>query len=160
MLMDHRQSGEHGIARALESNRLTVDPDLPFVRVVEPEQDVHQGRFAGPVLAEQRVNLTATNGELDAVIGDDAGKPLDDLPHLDCWRGAVAVPDRHGLTIRLFPLATRPEKVARWLGCWKFDSPCPVTLPPCDLRPTRSAWQPLRARPARRQPTLPRSPAP
>ncbi len=93
MLVDHRQPGEHGISRALEPHRLTVDPDLAFVRVVQPEQDVHQGRFAGAVLAQQRVDLAATNGELDAVVGDDPGEPLDDPPHLDCRRGAVAVPD-------------------------------------------------------------------
>ena len=95
VLVDHRQPGEHGIARALEPHRLTVDPDLALVRVVEPEQDVHQGRFAGAVLAQQRVDLAATNGELDAVVGDDSGESLDDPPHLDRRRGAVAVPDRH-----------------------------------------------------------------
>ena len=44
VLVDHGQPGQHGISRALEPHRLTVDPDLALVRVVQPEQDVHQGR--------------------------------------------------------------------------------------------------------------------
>ena len=122
MLVDHGQPGEHGIARALEPHRLTVDPDLALVRVVQPEQDVHQGRFAGAVLAEQGVDLAATNGELDAVVGDDAGESLDDPPHLDCRRGAVAVPDRHGASVRMPPLPARRETGAGWRVSCERDS--------------------------------------
>src|SRR5215212_3583867 len=107
MLVDHRQPGEHSVSSAVKSDRLTIDPDLTFVRVVEPEQDVHQGRFAGAVLAQQSVNLAATNRELDAVIGHDTGEPLDDPPHLDCGRGAVAVLDCHDHPISIPPLSSR-----------------------------------------------------
>ena len=83
VLVDHRQPGQHGVSRVLEPHRLAVDPNLALVRVIQPEQDVHQGRLAGAVFTQQRVNLAPANGKLDAIVGHDTGKPLDDPPHLD-----------------------------------------------------------------------------
>ena len=81
---------------------------------------------AGAVLAEQRVNLAATNGELDAVVGDDSGEPLDDPPHLDRRRGTVVVPDRHAA-------ANSPLRRERVAGGRESAS---AALPPIDpLRP-------------------------
>ena len=96
VLVDHGQPGEHGIARVVEADRLAVDADLPLVRVVQPKEDVHQGRFAGAVLAEQGVDLALAHGELDPIVGDDAGEPLDDPPHLDRGRRCPASVIRHG----------------------------------------------------------------
>jgi hypothetical protein len=66
---------------------LAVQEDLPLVRACEPVEDVHQGGLAGPVLAQQGVDLTGPHVEVDAVIGDDARVPLGDAAHLE--RGRV-----------------------------------------------------------------------
>ena len=46
--------------------------DLALVRAGEPVEDVHQGRLAGPVLAEERVDLAGPDLEVDVVVGDHA----------------------------------------------------------------------------------------
>ena len=40
-----------------ELDLLAVEQDLALVRLQQPVQDVHQGRLAGAVLAEQGVHL-------------------------------------------------------------------------------------------------------
>ena len=89
VLVDHGQPGEHGVARVLESDRLTVDQNLALIGVIQPEEDVHQGRLAGAVFAEQGVDLALLDGELDAVVGNDTGESFDDSPHFDRRRRPV-----------------------------------------------------------------------
>ena len=50
--------------------RLAVDQDLAGVRVDQAVEDVHQGRLAGAVLADQRVDLAGAHVEVDVVVGD------------------------------------------------------------------------------------------
>ena len=54
------------------------------------------GLIAGAILSKQGVNLAALDNQVDAVVRDNAGEPLDDSPHLDCWRRWRAVLGRHG----------------------------------------------------------------
>ena len=49
----------------------------------QPVQDVHQGRLAGAVLAEQGVDLAGPDVEVDPVVRDDAGIALGDPAHLE-----------------------------------------------------------------------------
>ena len=72
MLVHHPDAGVDRGARRAELHRLARDHDLALVRVVEPVEDVHQGRLAGAVLAEQRVDLALAEVEVDVVVGDDA----------------------------------------------------------------------------------------
>ena len=60
-----------------------VDEDLTRVRAGQPVQDVHQGRLAGAVLAEQRVDLTRPDVQVDRIVGDDARIAFGDAPHLE-----------------------------------------------------------------------------
>ena len=64
-------------------NRLAVQPDLALVGVVEPVEDVHEGRLAGAVLAEERVHLALGELEVDAVVGEDSREPLRDSLELE-----------------------------------------------------------------------------
>ena len=57
--------GECSVAGGREAN-------LALVRRVEAVEDVHQGRLARPVLAEQRVHLAGQEVEVDAVVRDDS----------------------------------------------------------------------------------------
>src|SRR6478609_4123799 len=81
--MHHAQPGGNGIARTMKVRRLTIDENCALVLVRQTEKHIHQGRFAGAVFPEERVNLPLTDTQIDAVIGDDARKPLDDAEHLD-----------------------------------------------------------------------------
>jgi hypothetical protein len=56
--------------------RLSVHADLALVRAVQPVEDRHQRRLAGPVLAQQGVNLTLPQIEVDPVVRDDRTEPL------------------------------------------------------------------------------------
>ena len=51
MLMDHADAYGQRIPRAVEMNRCAVKQDLASIRSVKAGQDVHQGAFAGTVLA-------------------------------------------------------------------------------------------------------------
>jgi hypothetical protein len=61
-------------------------------------EDLHQGRFAGPVLPEQGVDLARLHDEVDAVIRQQFAITLGDAPQLDEGHGgarAVAHAPRH-----------------------------------------------------------------
>ena len=89
VLMHHPDAGvDRGLRRA-ELDRLARDHDLALVRVVEPVEDVHQGRLAGTVLAEQRVDLALAQVEVDVVVGHGARKALGDVAHLEHGSGGV-----------------------------------------------------------------------
>ena len=60
------------VGRAGDPDRLAVEEDLALVGRGQPVQDVHEGRLAGAVLAEQRVDLARADVEVDAVVRDDA----------------------------------------------------------------------------------------
>ena len=81
MLVNHAKTGLDRLPGVVEMHRLAVDEDFAFVRVVEPEQEVHQRRLAGAVFAKQGVDLARPDREVDAIVGDDPGKPLDDVAH-------------------------------------------------------------------------------
>src|SRR5262249_54300000 len=51
----------------------------------EAVEDVHQGRLAGAVLAEQGVDLAGPDLEIDVVIGDHARVTLGDAAHFQRW---------------------------------------------------------------------------
>ena len=87
VLVDHPETGRDRVARRAERDRRPVEEDLARIRPVEPRQDVHQRALAGPVLAEQRVDLARAQVEINLVVGDDAGERLDDAAHLERGHG-------------------------------------------------------------------------
>src|SRR5690606_4643341 len=96
--------------------RLAVEAHLALVGPVEAEEDVHEGRLARPVLAQQGVDLTALDGEVHALARDDAGEPLGDAPELDLHR-ALRVGARR---------STQPSSGDVWISpsmiCWRSSS--------------------------------------
>ena len=60
-------------------------------RLQQPVEDLHQGRLAGAVLAEQRVDLAGADLEVDAVVGGEVAEALDDAVGPVERRGADAV---------------------------------------------------------------------
>ena len=76
------------IPRAIASDGPVSLTSVPSMRILpssggEPVEDVHQGGLAGAVLAEQRVDLTRPDVQIDRLVGDDARVALRDAPHLE-----------------------------------------------------------------------------
>ena len=57
--------------------------NLALVRRLQAEQDAHQRRLAGAVLAHHAVDLAPLGGEIDAVVGEEAAIALDDADGCD-----------------------------------------------------------------------------
>ncbi len=71
---------------------LAVDQNFAAVRLVDAGHDLDQGRFAGAVLAEQRMNLAGFEREGNVVERLRRGEALGDVPHLeDGHPGAVPI---------------------------------------------------------------------
>ena len=83
VLVHHPDARVDRGARRAEPHRLALDQDLALVGVVEPVEDVHQGRLPRAVLAEERVDLALAEVEADVVVRDDPGEALRDVPHLE-----------------------------------------------------------------------------
>ncbi len=66
------------LARPRDLHRAAVDLDLPGVARGGAAQDADEGGLAGPVLAEQHVDLARAQVEVHAVEGDHAGVGLAD----------------------------------------------------------------------------------
>ena len=81
--MDHPQAAGDRVGRRVEGHALAEQPHLAGIRRIEAVQHVHERRFARAVLAQQRVNFTRQQIEVDAGVGDHARKALDDAAHFD-----------------------------------------------------------------------------
>ena len=103
---------QQGLARRVDANALAAQPDLALVRVVEPVEDVHQGRLPRSVLAEKRVHLAVLELEVDVVVGDDPREALGDALQLE-EGGVRHVPGRsvRGRTRRPPPYAFVLQRV-------------------------------------------------
>ena len=110
MLVDHADTAGDGIGRTGDRDRGAVEQDLAGVGRREAVQDVHEGRLAGAVLAEQRVDLAWPDLEVDPVVRDDARIALGDPAHLECGSAHGL---RHG--VLSFDSAVRTEGAGpRW----------------------------------------------
>jgi hypothetical protein len=78
MLVDHADTRGHRVARALEADQLVVNEDLAAIGVVQPVEDVHQGALAGAVLAEQSMDLTGADHQVNRIVGDQRAEALGD----------------------------------------------------------------------------------
>ncbi len=82
MLVDHADVVVERIARRMERDAFAVEQNLALVRLVHAIENFHQRRFTRAVLAQQRVNLAGLHVEVDAIVGENAGKALGDAAHL------------------------------------------------------------------------------
>ena len=83
-----------GPARGVDRDRLPVQQDLALVGLVEPVEDVHQGRLARAVLPEQRVDLSTAQLEVHRVVRDQGAEPLGDPPEFQRGRVSHCLLDR------------------------------------------------------------------
>ena len=101
VLVDHPDPVRDRVCGRGDADRPPVQPDLALVGLVEAVEHSHQRALAGPVLTEQRVHLARLDVEVDAVVGDHAGKPLRDAPHLEQQGGSIRSGSRSGLGWRI-----------------------------------------------------------
>ena len=83
MLVHHPDPSLDRVLRRVNPYVLALDVNLALVRVVQPVEDVHEGRLAGAVLAEQGMHLTPAQVEVDVVVGEDPGEALGDPAQLE-----------------------------------------------------------------------------
>ena len=76
LLMDDADAGGDRIARTLEADGRAVEPQLALVRPIDAGDDLDQRRFAGAVLAEQRVDRAAAHRQRHVLQRQHAGEGL------------------------------------------------------------------------------------
>jgi hypothetical protein len=67
ILVDGRDPEAGGVARGGDRDRLAVEEELARVGVVDAGDRLHERRFAGAVVADERHHLARAHGEVDAV---------------------------------------------------------------------------------------------
>jgi hypothetical protein len=83
VLVDHADAPAHRFAGIAEGNRLAVDDDLALFGLQMAEDDVHQGRLARAIFAEQAVNLTGLYDKVNPVVCGEGAEPLGDPSKLN-----------------------------------------------------------------------------
>ena len=83
LLIDRDDAGALGVVGRREGDRLAEQLDLPRIGAVRARQDLEQGRLAGPVLAEERMDLGGPHFEMDVLERAHAREALADAGHLE-----------------------------------------------------------------------------
>ncbi len=83
VLVHHPDPELDRIFRRRDRDGLPAHQDLPRVGRVEPVEDAHEGRLAGPVLPQQGVDLAALEVEVDLVVREHAREALGDPAQLE-----------------------------------------------------------------------------
>ena len=83
VLVDHVDAAGDRVRRPGDVDLFAVEQDLALVRTRESIEDVHEGRLACAVLAEQGMDLARFDVEVDRVVGDHARVALRDAAHLE-----------------------------------------------------------------------------
>ena len=76
MLMHHADAGGDGSFGFSGRQRLAESFDRSLIRHIVAEENVHQRRFAGAVLAKQADDLAAAQLDIHRVIGEKRTKPF------------------------------------------------------------------------------------
>ena len=66
-----------------DRRRLSVEEDLALIGLVHAVEDLHQRALAGTVLAQECVDLTGEQVEIDIVVGEHSGESFGDSSHLE-----------------------------------------------------------------------------
>ena len=79
VLVNHADAGGDRCGRPGELDRLAMQPDRAGIAWQQPVEHVHQGRLAGAILADQRMDLALTHIERSIVDGDKVAEPFDEI---------------------------------------------------------------------------------
>ena len=89
VLMHHADTQGIGIIGVVNLNNFTVLLNHALFRLVQAEQNAHQGRLAGAVFAQQCMDFAALQLQRNIIICNDAGELLGNVHHLDCIRYVI-----------------------------------------------------------------------
>jgi hypothetical protein len=103
VLVHHPDAGRHRVAGAGEPHRHVIDQDLALVGLIEPVEGVHQGALAGSVLAEQCVDLTGLDDQVDGVVRGQRAEPFGDAAQLQLHERPLSKP-------RVLTLVVLPDR--------------------------------------------------
>jgi hypothetical protein len=76
--VDDGDAGRLGLADVGEADHAAIQPDLALISCMDAGQDLHQRRFAGAVLAHQRVDFAFAQLEARVAQRSDAAEVLAD----------------------------------------------------------------------------------
>ena len=140
VLVDHADAAGDRVGRPVDRDGRAVEQDLALVRDGQPVQDVHEGRLAGAVLAEQGVDLAGPQVEADVVVGEHAGIAFRDPPHLERRHERRPAVRHVGTPQRLAWMTTSGPAEADPLGACVLVTGCATACrrpSACTGRPTR-----------------------
>ena len=83
VLMDHADAVLEGILGGADGYGLPLYQDLALVREIDAGQHIHQGGLTAAVLPQQGEDLTTVQGQIDAIVGDDAAETFGDVSQLN-----------------------------------------------------------------------------
>ena len=89
LLVDQRDAGLDGVLRAARLEAFAVDDDVAAVGDQDPREHAHERGLAGPVLADDGVDLPRRDGQADVVDSDDAAKVLVEVVCLEDGRAPL-----------------------------------------------------------------------
>jgi hypothetical protein len=92
LLKHHRDAVAQSLGRIGEEELLALERHVAGRRPIDARYDLAQRRLAGAVLAQQRMNLAALQGEADVLQRSDAVELLGDGLQFDDRRHAQAAP--------------------------------------------------------------------
>ena len=95
MLVNHADSKPLGIFRGINGNLFSVDEYLPFVRLINTGEHIHQCGLTGTVFSQQCQNLTGFHVQLHIVVRNHTAKGFGKALQLD---GILL---RHGVLLLL-----------------------------------------------------------
>src|SRR3984957_18113282 len=98
--------GDSGIQRFGDIEgvvRDAVDLDRSLVGFDDPAKNLHQRRFAGPILADQRENFASAHGQADTGKGADAGIALADFDQPEEGVGQIQSLRKRALRVSAAP---------------------------------------------------------
>ncbi len=82
-LIDGADAADLGLVRGGEIDLPSIEDDGAAVLAIGAVQDLHQGRLARAVLADDGMHLAFGHGQAGVIEGHHTGKDLDDVPHFE-----------------------------------------------------------------------------
>src|SRR5262245_19181522 len=111
MLMHHPQTEPDRVVRRPDLALHAVNPDLPFIGGLEAVKELHDGRFARAVFADDGVYGAGGDREVDVSVRGHRAEAFGDsahfyyvLIHFDASHRAHRAHRAHGEPWRVFPL--------------------------------------------------------
>ena len=92
LLLHEADSGVQGFDGGSQRNLLASDNNLAGVSSDNAAENVHQGRLAGAVRADQRGDPAKIRRELGSIQRDDPWEGLADRPHVKEWAVYLTLP--------------------------------------------------------------------